>query len=122
MQLVDLYGHDVYVYLIRCLINQLDLKNSKASQDQIRLQFLAQELSSVCTKSNYVSIICQAFEGAALTDDFCTNLVRILKLNFGQIVTFGLALAQSVDLSVQLQGVIFLLQSWIWVSSLGFWC
>ena len=94
----------MYVFLFRSLIGHLDLKNTKAAQDQIRLQLLAQELAVVATKSNYVSILCQAFEGAPLTDDFCSNLARLLKLNFAQHVAFGLALSQSVDPAVQQQG------------------
>ncbi len=101
---MDVYGHDVYVFLFRSLISHLDLKNTKASQDQIRLQLLGQELAVVATKSNYVSIICQAFEGAPLTDDFCSNLAKLLKLTFAQHITFGLALAQSMDPIVQQQG------------------
>jgi hypothetical protein len=106
LQLVDVYGHDVYVFLFRSLISHLDLKNTKASQDQIRLQLLGQELAVVATKSNYVSTICQAFEGAPLTDDFCSNLAKLLKLTFAHHITFGLALAQSMDPTVQQQGAI----------------
>ena len=104
LQLVDVYGHDVYVFLFRSLISHLDLKNTKASQDQIRLQLLGQELAVVANRPNYVSVICQAFEGAPLTDDFCSNLAKLLKLNFAQHLTFGLALAQSIDAGVQQQG------------------
>ncbi len=104
LQLVEVYGHDVYVFLFRSLISHLDLKNTKASQDQIRLQLLGQELAVVANRPNYVSVICQAFEGAPLTDDFCSNLAKLLKLNFAQHLTFGLALAQSIDAGVQQQG------------------
>ena len=104
LQLVEVYGHDVHVFLFRSLISHLDLKNTKASQDQIRLQLLGQELAVVVNKSNFVSIICQAFEGAQLTDEFCSNLSKLLKLNFSQHFTFGLALAQSIDPGVQQQG------------------
>jgi hypothetical protein len=103
-QLLEVYGHDVYVFLFRSLINQLDLKSLKPPSDQTRLQLLAQELAAVTSKPNFVSIICQAFEGVQMTDDFCINLVKSLKLSFAQHLTFGLALAQSHEQPVQQQG------------------
>ena len=101
---MEIYGHDVYVFLFRSLINQLDLKSLKPPSDQTRLQLLAQELGAVTCKPNFVSIICQAFEGVQMTDDFCNNLAKTLKLTFAQHVTFGLALAQSHEMQIQQQG------------------
>jgi len=49
-QLLEVYGHDVYIFLFRSLINHLDLKNPKAVTDQTRLQLLAQELGTVITR------------------------------------------------------------------------
>lgn len=49
-QLLEIYGHDVYVFLFRSLINHLDLKSSKAVTDQTRLQLLAQELGTVMNR------------------------------------------------------------------------
>eukprot|EP00286_Rhodomonas_abbreviata_P020864 CAMPEP_0181296226 /NCGR_PEP_ID=MMETSP1101-20121128/4584_1 /TAXON_ID=46948 /ORGANISM="Rhodomonas abbreviata, Strain Caron Lab Isolate" /LENGTH=293 /DNA_ID=CAMNT_0023401063 /DNA_START=333 /DNA_END=1210 /DNA_ORIENTATION=+ len=103
-QLLEVYGHDVYVFLFRSLINHLDLKNTKVATDQTRLQLLAQELGIVIAKPNFVSVICQAFEGVQLTDDFCSNLAKTLKLTFAQHVAFALALVQSHETSIQNQG------------------
>ena len=51
VQLLETYGHDVYVFLFRSLIHHLDLKNSsKAVTDLTRLQLLAQELASAMTR------------------------------------------------------------------------
>jgi hypothetical protein len=82
----------------------MDLKNPKATQDQTRVQVLAQELSEASTKQNFASIICQAFEGLQLTDEFCNNLSKLLKLTFAQHVALGLALSHSNEQSVQQQG------------------
>lgn len=92
------------VYQLRSLIGHMDMKNPKATQDQTRLQLLSQELAAATAKYNYVSIICQAFEGVQLTDDFCSSLFKLLKLTFAQHVAFGLALAQSNESSTQQQG------------------
>ncbi|MGB1601056.1 MAG: hypothetical protein ACPIOQ_50420, partial [Promethearchaeia archaeon] len=94
-QLLELYGHDVYAFLFRSLINQLDLQNPKAVADPTRLQLLAQELGTVMTHSNYVSIICEAFEALPLTEDFCATLSKTLKFSATQQLTFAVALAQS---------------------------
>ena len=49
-QLVEIYGHDVHVFLFRSLINHLDLKSSKPPTDQTRLQLLTQELGAVMAR------------------------------------------------------------------------
>mmetsp|Transcript_26187 Transcript_26187/g.86121 ORF Transcript_26187/g.86121 Transcript_26187/m.86121 type:complete len:2355 (-) Transcript_26187:1156-8220(-) len=103
-QLLEVYGHDVHVFLFRSLINQLDLKNAKSITDQTKLQLLAQELGTVMTKPNFASVICQAFEGIHLTEELCNNLAKTLKLTFAQHLTFGLALCQSQDQSVHQKG------------------
>ena len=59
-------------------------------------------------RSNYVSIICEAFEGPQLTEEFCASLAKTLKLSFTQHLAFALALAQSTQSSVQVQGLFFL--------------
>ena len=111
-QLLELYGHDVYVFLFRSLINQLDLQNPKAVADPTRLQLLAQELGTVMTHSNYVSIICEAFEALPLTEDFCATLSKTLKFSATQQLTFAVALAQSTQSSVQQHGI-KMIKSWL---------
>ena len=51
-----------------------------------------------------MSVICEAFEGPQLTEEFCANLAKTLKLSFTQHLAFSLALAQSTQSSVQQQG------------------
>jgi hypothetical protein len=52
-----------------------------------------------------VSIICEAFEGLQMTEDFCSHLAKTLKLSYAQHLTFLLAIAQSTQPPVQQQGV-----------------
>jgi hypothetical protein len=49
-QLLEVYGHDVSVFLFRSLINHLDLKHAKAVTDQTRLQLLAQEIGTAMAR------------------------------------------------------------------------
>ena len=39
-------------------------------------------------RENFVSLICQAFEGLQLTEEACTNLANTLKLSYAQHLTF----------------------------------
>ena len=55
-QLVEIYGHDVHVFLFRSLINHLDLKSTnKPVTDQTRLQLFTQELGAVMTRCVHVA-------------------------------------------------------------------
>ena len=49
-----------------------------------------------------MSIICEAFEGLQMTEDFCSHLAKTLKLSYAQHLTFLLAIAQSTQPPVQL--------------------
>ena len=44
-QLIDTYGHDLYIYMLRCIVHHIDVKKVKAGQDQSRVELLS-EVSS----------------------------------------------------------------------------
>ena len=90
--------------MLRSVIGKLDIKNGKSLQEQPRVMLLSQSLGNISSKPNFVSLVCQAFEGVHLSDDYCVALCKMLKLPFPHHLAFGVALALSDDPTVQQQG------------------
>eukprot|EP01116_Phalansterium_solitarium_P014539 TRINITY_DN3224_c0_g1_i5.p1 TRINITY_DN3224_c0_g1~~TRINITY_DN3224_c0_g1_i5.p1 ORF type:complete len:1462 (-),score=389.12 TRINITY_DN3224_c0_g1_i5:3053-7438(-) len=96
--LVDLYGSDAYLYLLRSLVSSIDFKDTKGQKDQIRIQLLSQEVSQLVRLPNFASLVCQALEGLeTLQDDFVSQFCKLLKLTLPQEILVALSLAQSVE-------------------------
>jgi len=107
--LVALYGPDAYLFLLRCLLEQIDLKdNMKNQQNQQRLQLLQQQLLHLVDKPNFPSILFQVFTGLELRDEFLNQLSKALKLSLAQEVVLGLGLAQAPEQSIRREGRSFL--------------
>src|SRR5271163_3512006 len=47
LQLVSLYGQDAYVYLICCLVEQIDFRDVKGLKDQLKLHLLKEEMGQL---------------------------------------------------------------------------
>lgn len=104
--LITLYGHDAYLYLLRCLMEQIDLKDSAKSQQ--RFQLLQQQLLQLIDKPNFPSVLFQALSGLELKEDFLNQLSKALKLNLAQDIVLALGLAQAPEKSIRHEGRSFL--------------
>ncbi len=102
LQLITLYGHDAYLYLLRCLMEQIDLKDSAKSQQ--RFQLLQQQLLQLIDKPNFPSVLFQALSGLELKEDFLNQLSKALKLNLAQDIVLALGLAQAPEKSIRHEG------------------
>jgi len=103
-ELLRVYGEDVHLLLLRCLIEEIDLNDQKASKDTSKGQLFVQELQDLSHRPNFDSIICRAFETIATTPDFLQNLSKALKLSLPLQIMISLAMAQSSDKSFQEEG------------------
>ena len=102
---MSLYGQDAYVYLICCLVDQIDFRDVKGPKDQLKMQLLKEEMGHLSKQPNFASVICQAFEGVdSLQDDFISHFSKCLKLALPQEILLALGLASSADPSVQVEG------------------
>lgn len=105
-QLVNLYGHDAYLYLLRCLVDQIDLKDQKGQKDQLKIQLLKEELNHLAKQPNFISVICQTLEGIdSIHEEFISQFSKVLKLPLAQEILVALAVAHSVDPSVRQEGM-----------------
>ena len=100
-QLVELYGHDARLYLLRCLVDHIDFRDQKSGKDALKVGLLNQELAKVSGRQNFVSIVCQALEQVSITEDFLQVFVKMVKLSLPHQVALALALAHSLDKAVQ---------------------
>eukprot|EP01050_Picozoa_sp_SAG11_P016654 SAG11_NODE_2300_length_3551_cov_1.734067_2_plen_367_part_00 len=99
--LVELYGHDARLYLLRCLVDHIDFRDQKSGKDALKVTLLNQELAKVSGRQNFVSIVCQALENVSITEDFLQVFVKMVKLSLPHQVALALALAHSLDVNVQ---------------------
>eukprot|EP01113_Clastostelium_recurvatum_P016806 TRINITY_DN1971_c0_g1_i2.p1 TRINITY_DN1971_c0_g1~~TRINITY_DN1971_c0_g1_i2.p1 ORF type:complete len:2308 (-),score=670.74 TRINITY_DN1971_c0_g1_i2:313-7236(-) len=123
---VTLHGHDAHLYFLRCLVSQIDIRDSKSQhkdhKDSLKIQLLREEIAQLSKQPHFASLICQALEGLFVTppssssssssasqpEDLLTQLVRLLKLSLSQEIFVALGVAHSVDPLVQHEGIKFL--------------
>lgn len=44
IQLLNLYGSDALIFLLRCLVEQVDLRDPRNQQDQLKMQLLKDQV------------------------------------------------------------------------------
>jgi hypothetical protein len=104
MQLVDAHGSDVYGFYLRCLLQQVDFRDSKSHKDNPKIAALSAELTKLIDKPSSLLIIEQAFQGVPSFDDSLLTICRVLKLSVALHVLIALSLHRSGDSSWQSQG------------------
>lgn len=97
-----MYGHDAYLYLLRCLMEQIDLKDTGKHQERIKL--LQQQLHSLVEKPNFPSVLFQALAGLEIKDEFLSQLSKALKLTPTQDIVLALGLSQAPDKTIRREG------------------
>ncbi len=118
-----MYGQDAYSFLLRFLLEGIDLKadvNEQRSQkDQCRLQLLGQECGTLLIdKPFFISMLGRTLEGllestspTPLPDDFVPKISRLIKLSPAQELTLGLSLLNSIEPKLQQEGIVFSFQA-----------
>ena len=59
--LQGMYGEGAFVYLIQCLVEEIDFRDTKLQKDQLKVQLLAQEFGKLACKPNFTQAVCQIF-------------------------------------------------------------
>ena len=60
-QLVELYGEDARVFLLKSLVDGIDFRDTKGThKDALKIQILVHEISQTITQSNFASVVCVA--------------------------------------------------------------
>ncbi|KAJ0400375.1 hypothetical protein ATCC90586_008488 [Pythium insidiosum] len=104
-QLVGLYGEDARIFLLNCLVKDIDFRDTRNQhRDALKIQLLQHEIAQASSKPNFTTLICEAINGSSaqddkprgrvVTEDYLNNFCKALKLSIPQQVTLGLSFAQ----------------------------
>eukprot|EP00656_Telonema_subtile_P027860 TRINITY_DN3003_c0_g7_i1.p1 TRINITY_DN3003_c0_g7~~TRINITY_DN3003_c0_g7_i1.p1 ORF type:complete len:2243 (-),score=499.30 TRINITY_DN3003_c0_g7_i1:111-6839(-) len=108
-QLVQTYGFDAQLHLLRCLVEEIDFRDQKSQKDQARVQLFTQEIQRLQDAPNFPSLLCQAIERvSSIHDDFLSSFVKTTKLPLAQQIALGVGLVQSGDEALQAEGLKFM--------------
>ena len=105
-KLVELYGHDARVFLVRSLFAVIDFRKEHHSHQQHQVNLLSQTMIQLSTQPNFGTILCLALTGdgtvnsngqpgkqGPIDQSFIGSLCRVLKLPVPQRIIIGVALA-----------------------------
>ena len=97
--LLGLYGESAFVYLLRCLTEEIDFRDPKLQKDQLKVQLLSQEYAKLMGLPNHATILCDVLGGATVPvqEDFLGAICKAVKATPAQQIAMGLALAQCAD-------------------------
>ncbi|CAF3833846.1 unnamed protein product, partial [Rotaria sordida] len=116
--LVSEHGFEAERHLYQTLISYLDLQSIEQNgslikrSENIHLNYWLQEIPSLISKPNFVTLICYAFDTAITqqslklpsppSNEFLTSLCKLFKLNRAQELIFVFALQNSIHTELQL--------------------
>ncbi|CAF3940349.1 unnamed protein product, partial [Rotaria magnacalcarata] len=114
--LISEHGFEVERHFYRTLVTYLDLESIEQNStsikrsENIHLTYWLQELPSLISKSNFVTLICYAFDTAGTQkslklsshiNGFLTSLCKLFKLTRAQELLFVFALRNSIHTELQ---------------------
>jgi len=110
--LLGMYGEGAFIYLIQCLVEEIDFRDAKLQKDQLKVQLLATEFGKLAGKPNFTQAVTQIFGSATLatplTEEFLVALIKAIKAPMNQALALGVGLAQGPDQVLSSEGGKFL--------------
>ena len=86
--LLGMYGEGAFIYLIQCLVEEIDFRDAKLQKDALKVQLLATEFGKLAGKPNFTQAVTQIFGSAALAsplnEEFLVALVKAIKAPMNQ--------------------------------------
>eukprot|EP00964_Phaeocystis_antarctica_P094743 scaffold61385_cov63-Phaeocystis_antarctica.AAC.1 len=83
-----MYGEGAFIYLIQCLVEEIDFRDAKLQKDQLKVQLLATEFGKLAGKPNFTQAVTQIFGSATLatplTEEFLVALIKAIKAPMNQ--------------------------------------
>ncbi|KDO28102.1 hypothetical protein SPRG_06770 [Saprolegnia parasitica CBS 223.65] len=111
-QLVGLYGEDARVYLLGCLVREIDFRDTKSHKDSLKVQLLTHEIGQASTKPNFTTYLVHAIQGdgqgSVVNEEFLLHFCKVVKLSLPQQITIGLAFANVEARSLAMEAISFL--------------
>ncbi|CAF1270900.1 unnamed protein product [Adineta steineri] len=113
--LISEYGFEAERHLYRTLISYIDLQSIEENSsllkhsENIHLYYWLQEIPTLISKPNFVTLICYAFDTiitqkslkVSSSNEYFTSLCKLFKLNHAQELVFALALQNSTHTELQ---------------------
>lgn len=60
MQLVGLYGEDARIFLLNCLVKDIDFRDPRnQTRDALKIQLLTHEIAQASSRPNFTTFICE---------------------------------------------------------------
>lgn len=59
MQLVELYGEDARIFLLNCLVQGVDFRDTRGQKDALKIQLLTHEVAQASSRPNFTTFICE---------------------------------------------------------------
>ncbi|OQR91282.1 CCR4-NOT transcription complex subunit [Achlya hypogyna] len=112
-QLVGLYGEDARVYLLSCLVREIDFRDTKSHKDSLKVQLLTHELGQASTKPNFTTFLVHAIQGdghspSVVNEEFLVHFCKVVKISLPQQITIGLAFTHAESRAVAMEAIAFL--------------
>eukprot|EP00727_Mastigamoeba_balamuthi_P003591 m51a1_g13229 hypothetical protein (191) ;mRNA; f:1748-2608 len=97
-QLASLYGHDAYLYMMRCLVEFADgIREKLPKEHQSKANLLREQLVLLASQGNFSSVLQQVLDGVlepGSAEEWISSLARALRLPPAAELAVCLALAQ----------------------------
>ena len=110
--LLWLHGDAASVFLLSCLLEEIDFRDSKLQKDQLKAQLLMQEFAGLAARPSFVTLVSEVISRAslpaALHEDFLHAVAKAMKATTSQQLAMGLGLAQCSDTLLRAEGGKFL--------------
>jgi len=110
--LLGMYGECAFTFLVRCLLEDIDFRESRVQQHALKLPLLTQQFGKLVTRPNFASLIGEAFGGAALsaplTDEWLVSVGKAIRATPAQQLALGLGIAQLAEAPLAAEGDKFL--------------
>ena len=108
--LLWLYGESAFVYLLCCLLEEIDFRDPKLQKDQLKAQLLAQEFAKLAARPNFVTLFSEVLMKASLPsplqEDFLHAMAKAVKASSAQQTSSPNTPAPGTRISSQPWGIL----------------
>lgn len=56
---MELYGEDARIFLLNCLVKDIDFRDARGQKDALKIQLLTHEVSQASSRPNFTTFICE---------------------------------------------------------------
>ena len=109
-ELIQSYGEDARLFLLRILLREVDFLQL-AAKDQLKVQLLSEELPKLLERPNFVSLVCRIFGPEHSSASFLSHFCSALGLSLAMRCIIARSLSYSMDKKSSSESRAFLLKT-----------